>query len=247
MIKQHNAFPYVRQRTVRRLRPYVRRRAPISLASSGLLFITGCAASTAVHPSAQGLVSIQSAVTCPAPPSHAAIADPPRHFAVAPHLVLSHNIGYCAYIATSRGVISVRLRPEHAPNAVADFIDLAQRGFYDGLRFYQTCPATSGATCPVGASIALSGDPTETGSGGPGYSVASDPVIGNYLFGAVAMYGNDPSTIGSQFMVSMGDSHTLARKYDIFGQVTGGIPALAELQKGDTITWIAVLPTAPEP
>jgi cyclophilin family peptidyl-prolyl cis-trans isomerase len=98
-----------------------------------------------------------------------------------------------------------------------------------------------------GASIALTGDPTESGNGSPGYSVASDPVIGNYLFGAVAMYGNDPSTIGSQFFVSMGDSHSLARKYDIFGQVTGGIPALAEVQKGDTITWIAILPTAPEP
>jgi|GEM_PF-3066316 len=247
MIKQHKAFSYVRQRTVRSRRAYVRRRTTLALTTGALLFITGCAASGAAHPTAQGLVSIQSAVTCPAPPGHVAIADPPRHFAVAPHLVRTHDIGYCAYIATTRGVISVRLRPEYAPNAVADFMDLVQHGYYDGLRIYQTCPATSGATCPAGASIALSGDPTETGTGGPGYTVASDPVIGDYLYGTVAMYGSDPSTIGSQFFISTGDSHTLARRYDIFGQVTGGIPALAELLKGDTITWIAVIPTAPEP
>jgi cyclophilin family peptidyl-prolyl cis-trans isomerase len=247
MIKLHKALSYVRQRTFELTHSYVRRRTVATLSLGAILFLTGCATTTSVNESAQGLVSIQSAITCPAPPVHAAVIDPPRHFAAAPHLVVTRDIGYCAYIDTSRGVISVRLRPEYAPKAVADFVYLARQGFYDGLTFYQSCPATTGATCPAGGSFALAGDPSGTGSGGPGYSVASDPVVGDYLFGAVAMYSTNPADIGSQFFISTGDSHTLARRYDIFGQVTDGIPALAEVHKGDTIVWVAILETAPEP
>ncbi|MGD0193878.1 MAG: peptidylprolyl isomerase [Candidatus Dormibacteria bacterium] len=157
------------------------------------------------------------------------------------------DIGYCAFIDTAAGVISIRLRPEYAPHAVSDFVWLAQHGFYDGLSFYQACPAISGPPCPDTAPVALAGDPTNTGTGGPGYSVASDPVVGEYLFGAVAMYGSSASRIGSQFLISKGDSSSLARKYDIFGQVTDGFGALAAVQKGTPIIWIAIVMTAPEP
>jgi cyclophilin family peptidyl-prolyl cis-trans isomerase len=247
MMKLHKAISCVRQRTNTRCLAYVRQRTVAFLGVSALLFMTSCATSPAAQTTSQGLVSIQSAVTCPSPPTHTANIDPPRSVVAAPRLIRNRSIGYCADIDTSRGVISVRLRPEHAPNAVADFVYLAQHGFYDGLTFYQSCPATTGVACPKGATIALSGDPTGTGSGNAGYTVAADPVVGDYLFGAVAMYGSITSSIGSQFFISTGDSHTLARKYDIFGQVTEGIPALAQLQKGDTIIWIAIVVTAPEP
>jgi cyclophilin family peptidyl-prolyl cis-trans isomerase len=186
-------------------------------------------------------------VTCPAPPAHTAVIDPSRTFSVAPRTVIKHNVGYCAYIDTSHGIISVRLRPEFAPKAVNDFVFLAEHGFYDGLSVYQVCPDTTGPVCPAQASLAIAGDPTSTGTGGPGYSLASDPVVGEYLFGAVAMYGGNPAAIGSQFFMSRGDSRGVGRKYDIFGQVTDGIPALAELRKGDTIIWIAIAVTPPEP
>lgn len=172
---------------------------------------------------------------------------PTRVFSAAPTRVIARNLGYCAFVATSRGIISIRLRPEFAPNAVNDFVFLAEHGFYDGLTFYQMCPATSGVICPPHATAALTGDPTGTGVGGPGYTVKADPVVGEYLFGAVAMYEPATSTLGSQFFISRGDSTAAPRKYDIFGQVTDGIPALALLQKGDTILWVAVVSTAPEP
>jgi cyclophilin family peptidyl-prolyl cis-trans isomerase len=162
-------------------------------------------------------------------------------------LTVAKDTGYCAYVDTAAGVISIRLRPEYAPHAVSDFVSLAQHGFYDGLTFYQVCPAISGPACPDTAPVALAGDPTNTGAGGPGYSVSSDPVVGEYLFGAVAMYGTDASKIGSQFLVSKGDSSSLARKYDIFGQVTNGFAALAAVQKGTPIMWVAIVVTAPEP
>ncbi|MHB8488576.1 MAG: peptidylprolyl isomerase [Candidatus Dormibacteria bacterium] len=245
-MKLLKGIPYVRQRTVARHATYVRLRTLTLTCISSVLALTSCTSNATPHAS-PGLVTIQTAVTCPAPPSHTAVAIPLRYFTTTPRLTLGHNLGYCAYIDTTGGLISVRLRPEYAPHAVSDFIYLAQHGFYDGLTFYQVCPATTGATCPGAAPIALAGDPTATGAGGSGFTVASDPVVGDYLFGAVAMYGSAPSRIGSQFFVSKGDSSSLARKYDIFGQVTDGIPALASLRKGSLIMWIAIEVTAPEP
>lgn len=246
MMKLLKGLLYVRQRTVMSRFAYVGSRTFVILSVFALPGLTSCASSATTSPT-PGLVTIQTAVTCPVPPSHNAVASPERHFASTPRLTLGHNVGYCAYIDTAAGIISVRLRPEYAPHAVSDFIYLAQHGFYDGLTFFQVCPAATVVTCPAGAPLALAGDPTGTGTGGPGYSVASDPVVGNYLFGAVAMYGTAASKIGSAFFISKGDSSSVARKYDIFGQVTDGIPALAVLQKGSIIKWIAISITAPEP
>ena len=216
-------------------------------ATGAALLMTSCGSPTTASTTSPHLASIQSAVTCPAPPAHAAVTNPSRTFSAAPARVIQHKVGYCAYLDTSRGVISVRLRPEYAPTAVNDFVYLAQHGFYDGLTFYQTCPDTTGAACPAHAAAVVAGDPTTTGTGGPGFTVKADPVIGQYLFGAVAMLSGNPSLIGSQFFMSTGDSSGVARRYDIFGQVTDGLPALAGLQKGDRVLWVAILATAPEP
>jgi peptidylprolyl isomerase len=224
-----------------------RRRTFALGAACAAILVAGCGSPSAPK-SANHLASIQSAVTCPAPAAHTAVAHPSRALdAAAPPRVIQRNVGYCAYIATARGILSVRLRPEYAPNAVNDFVYLAEHGFYDGLTFYQVCPDATGSPCPARTTAAVAGDPTRTGTGGPGYTVRSDPVIGQYLFGAVAMYGSNPRVIGSQFFISKGDSSRAARTYDIFGQVTDGIPALALLQKGDKILWVAVVSTAPEP
>jgi cyclophilin family peptidyl-prolyl cis-trans isomerase len=245
-MKLQKALRYVRQRTNISRIAYVRSRTQRVIGSCALLVLTGCG-SAAVAQGTPGLVTIQTAVTCPAPPAHTAVTHPPRSFAAAPRLTVAKDIGYCAYIDTAAGIISIRLRPEYAPHAVSVFVSLAQHGFYDGLTFYQVCPAISGPVCPETAPVALAGDPTNTGTGGPGYSVTSDPVVGEYLFGAVAMYGTSASRIGSQFLISKGDSSSLARKYDIFGQVTNGFGALAAVQKGTPIIWVAIVVTAPEP
>ena len=223
-----------------------RRRVATVCAGGAAALLVSCGTSSKPA-SPTHLATIQTAITCPAPPLHTALIDPTRTFTVPPKSVIGRDVGYCAYIATTRGTISVRLRPEYAPKAVNDFVTLADHGFYDGLTFYQVCPDAAGPPCPSNVTAAITGDPTGTGNGGPGYTVTPDPVIGQYLFGAVAMYGGSGSTVGSQFFISRGDDTGLPRKYDIFGQVTDGIPALATLQKGDTVLWIAVEQTAPEP
>jgi peptidylprolyl isomerase len=230
-----------------RMRLHNVRNRTLATGAASLTFVLASCGSPAAATNAPHLASIQSAVVCPAPPAHNAVVNPSRTFTASPARVIKSNVGYCAYIATKGGIISVRLRPEHAPNAVNDFVYLAEHGYYDGLAFYQTCPATTGPSCPAGAVAAVAGDPSGTGSGGPGYSVKADPVVGEYLYGAVAMYGSDTSTIGSRFFISTGDSSTMARDFDIFGQVTDGIPALASLQKGAVILWVTVVATAPEP
>ena len=213
--------------------------------AGALIALTSCGTPTSA--ASPHLATIQSAVVCPAPPTHAPIAHPIRHYTSAPKSSLSSSVGYCAYIATVHGVISVRLRPEYAPKAVNNFVFLARQGFYDGLSFDQVCPAAIGLACPGTAPIAIAGEPTASDTGGPGYSVSSDPVIGKYLFGSVAMYSSASSRLGSEFMISKGDSQALPRRYDIFGQVTDGIVSLVEVQKGDTILWVAIEATSPEP
>lgn len=231
----------VRQRTQRR----VRRHKETLACAGAVAVLTSCGTPSAA--ATPHLVTIQSAVTCPAPPVHTARVAPIRHYESAPKAALNARVGYCAYINTVDGVVSIRLRPEYAPKAVNDFVYLAERGFYDGLTFNQICPATAGIACPGQVPVAIAGDPSGSGSGGPGYSLKADPVVGEYLFGAVAMYTSGSNMLGSQFFVSTGDAHALLPRYDIFGQVTDGFPALVALRKGDRILWIAIAVTAPEP
>src|SRR6202049_1308383 len=132
----------------------LRRRTFAIGAACAAILVAGCGSPSAPK-SANHLASIQSAVTCPAPPAHTGVAHPSRAFDAAPSRVIQRNVGYCAYIATARGILSVRLRPEYAPNAVNDFVYLAEHGFYDGLTYYQLCPAVTGPSCPVHATAAV--------------------------------------------------------------------------------------------
>jgi peptidylprolyl isomerase len=233
---------------MRRDRVPARHRLGLVVLGAGLGLVACASSSSPATPTARPtLRAIQSAVVCPTAPIHTAVVNPPRHFTSPPGAVISASSGYCAYVATAAGVISMRLRPEFAPNTVNDFVYLAQRGFYDGLSFFEVCPDPADQKCPGSAPIALAGDPTHSGSGGPGYSIAAEPVIGEYLLGAVAMYGDDPTRTGSEFFISKGDSRSLPNRYVIFGQITDGIPALASLRKGAEVLWIAVEATGPQP
>ena len=208
---------------------------------------TGCGGSSKPTPTSSSIPPFSlSAVVCPpGPANHTAVANPPRHFSHPPRQVIAPSKGYCAYVMTTAGLISVRLRPEFAPNTVNNFVYLAEQGFYDGLSFYRVCPDASDPACPAQAPIAVAGDPTGTGSGGPGYTLPAEPVVGQYLLGAVAMYSSDPKSIGSQFFLSKGDGRSLPRTYVLFGQVTDGIVPLVALKKANTILWIDIEPTSP--
>ena len=130
-----------------------------------------------------------------------------------------------AVIETTVGTIQFELLDEIAPKAAGNFSTLAKKGFYDGVIFHRVVPGF----------VIQGGDPTGTGSGGPGYKFADEPVHGDYGRGALAMANAGPNTNGSQFFICHADLRgRLPKNYTVFGQVTRGL---------DVVDVIAAAPT----
>lgn len=154
--------------------------------------------------------------------------------------VIGNNKIYCAGINTNRGLIVVELDPKIAPKTVNNFVFLAQNHFYDGLTFHRVLKT------PI--SIAQGGDPEGTGSGGPGYQFADEPVQGSYTAGTIAMANSGPNTNGSQFFIDTADnSSKLGKQYNLFGHVVQGLnvaQALTLVENGsakpDTMNYVVV-------
>ena len=130
-----------------------------------------------------------------------------------------------ATIDTDKGAIEIELHTESAPKATANFIDLARKGFYDGVVFHRLVPGfvIQGGDGEYGHIDRL--DRGRLGTGGPGYKFADEPFEGDYGRGAVAMANAGPNTNGSQFFVCLADlsGGRLPKKYTLFGQVTKGM------------------------
>lgn len=113
-----------------------------------------------------------------------------------------------AVISTPRGVIRVRLTPEQTPATVANFVNLAKRGYYDGLSFHRVIPDF----------MIQGGDPLGTGTGGPGYEFADEVSANDKMApGTLAMANAGPATNGSQFFIVEGTPSHLNGKHTIFG------------------------------
>ena len=112
-----------------------------------------------------------------------------------PPMTINENGSYTALMKTSMGNITIRLDPTQAPKTVNNFVFLSKQGFYDGVTFHRVIPGF----------MIQGGDPTGTGSGGPGYQFADElPHAGQYKIGSVAMANAGPNTNGSQFFIITG-------------------------------------------
>lgn len=121
---------------------------------------------------------------------------------------------YTARLETSHGTVDVELFADDAPNTVNNFVSLAREGFYDGTPFHRV----------VKGFVVQGGDPTGTGTGGPGYTFADEPISKEYERGTLAMANAGPNTNGSQFFICLEDLRgSLPKNYTIFGKVTGGL------------------------
>jgi len=130
-----------------------------------------------------------------------------------PPITIDPGRQYLATIKTNFGDIVVQLFPKDAPLAVNNFVFLARQGFFDGVKFHRV----------VKGFVIQSGDPTGTGTGGPGYKFADEKVTRDYVAGILAMANAGPNTNGSQFFITLADIRArLSKNYTIFGQVTGG-------------------------
>lgn len=154
----------------------------------------------------------------------------PRRYSSA-NQVIDPTRRYRATIATERGDIVIALDPSRAPATVNSFVFLAREGFYDGLTFHRV----------VDDFVIQGGCPEGTGRGGPGYTFPDEPVVGDYIAGAVAMANSGPNSNGSQFFICTADDrHKLARQYNLFGQVVAGMEVVEAIRPGDVMRSVTV-------
>jgi peptidyl-prolyl cis-trans isomerase A (cyclophilin A) len=140
-----------------------------------------------------------------------------------------------ATIETDKGAIEIELHAEGAPKATANFIELARKGYYDGVVFHRLVPdfVIQGGDGEYGHIDRL--DRGRLGTGGPGYKFADEPFEGDYVRGAVAMANAGPNTNGSQFFITEVPTPHLTRKHTIFGEVVQGfdiVGRIARVPKG---------------
>ena len=141
-----------------------------------------------------------------------------------PEMAIDIEKGYTAVVKTSEGDITLELFTRDAPKTVNNFVFLARQGYYGDVIFHRV----------IDGFMIQTGDPTGTGTGGPGYKFADEPVRRQYTKGTVAMANAGPNTNGSQFFIVHGDRVALPPNYTIFGKVTDGL---------DVVDAIATTPT----
>jgi cyclophilin family peptidyl-prolyl cis-trans isomerase len=130
-----------------------------------------------------------------------------------------------AIIDTDKGVIEIELYVKGAPKAANNFVELARKGYFDGVIFHRIVPGfvIQGGDGQYGHIDRL--EIGALGTGGPGYKFADEPFEGDYARGTVAMANAGPNTNGSQFFICLEDlsGGKLPKKYTLFGQVTAGL------------------------
>ncbi len=126
-----------------------------------------------------------------------------------------------ATLQTNHGAIEIELYDDDAPTTVGNFLKLARDGFYDGVIFHRVIPDF----------MIQGGDPTGTGSGGPGYQFEDEFNDHKVDRGALAMANAGPNTNGSQFFIVTADSCPwLDGKHTVFGRVTGGMDVVEAIE-----------------
>jgi peptidylprolyl isomerase/peptidyl-prolyl cis-trans isomerase B (cyclophilin B) len=147
----------------------------------------------------------------------------PQRYDGPPPATIDLALEYSARLRPEHGDIEIRLRPDLAPVSVNSFVFLAREGFYDGSTFHRVIPGF----------IAQGGDPTGSGRGGPGYTVADELSDAPFDAGAVGFANSGPDTNGSQFFVVLAEAHQLNGRYTLFGEVTAGMDVAWSLRPRD--------------
>jgi cyclophilin family peptidyl-prolyl cis-trans isomerase/HEAT repeat protein len=130
-----------------------------------------------------------------------------------------------ARIETERGAFTLRLAPRDATLTVGNFLALARRGYFDGVRIHRVAPGF----------VVQDGDPTGTGNGGPGYEIRDELNPTPYDTGTVGMALSGPDTGGSQWFVTQAPQPHLDGGYTVFGRVIAGMDVVARIEQGDRI------------
>lgn len=137
-----------------------------------------------------------------------------------------------ATIKTTKGDIDVEFFSDDAPVTVSNFVNLAERGYYDGVVFHRVIPDF----------MVQTGDPNGTGTGGPGYEFGDEctPSRRHDSPGVLSMANRGPATNGSQFFITHLPTPHLDGKHTVFGKVTSGQDVVDAIAQGDSMTAIEV-------
>lgn len=136
-----------------------------------------------------------------------------------------------ANIHTHEGDIILDLDFKSAPNTVANFIELATKGFYNGLMFHRVIPGF----------IVQGGDPEGSGKGGPGYTIDDEFSKLKHTTGVISMANRGPNTGGSQFFITQAPQPHLDGKHAVFGSVVKGQDVVCRIEQGDTIISVEIV------
>jgi cyclophilin family peptidyl-prolyl cis-trans isomerase len=142
-----------------------------------------------------------------------------------PALVIDTKKKYQATLHTEKGDIVLELFADKTPKTVNNFVFLSKEGFYDEVIFHRV----------IANFMAQCGDPTGTGTGGPGYKFADefDPSLKHSKPGILSMANSGPGTNGSQFFITHVPTPWLDGKHSVFGQVVGGMDVLMSIPPRD--------------
>ena len=155
---------------------------------------------------------------------------PAKRYNAPPQMQIETNRTYHVVIKTNKGDIHLELNPAEAPMTVNNFVALASDGYYDGVTFHRVVPRF----------VIQGGDPTGTGSGGPGYQFQDEAVKRPYKAGTVAMANAGPNTNGSQFFICLEDQPGLPPNYTIFGDTVAGMDVVRNIRVGDVMQSVTV-------
>jgi cyclophilin family peptidyl-prolyl cis-trans isomerase len=159
------------------------------------------------------------ATPCPAPDGS---SPKTQRFDGPPPMCINPDHRYTAEMVTSKGTLVIALDAASAPKTVNSFVFLARYHYYEGIVFHRVIPGF----------MLQGGDPTGTGSGGPGYRFDDElPKPGRYEIGSVAMANAGPNTNGSQFFVISGPSGVrLPPQYSLFGKTVKGLDVVTSIE-----------------
>jgi cyclophilin family peptidyl-prolyl cis-trans isomerase len=142
-----------------------------------------------------------------------------------PEMALDLYKDYHANLVTEKGTVRIRLFAEQAPETVNNFVFLAREGYFDGTTFHRV----------IEGFMAQGGDPTGTGTGGPGYSIRDEfhPNLRHDKPGILSMANRGPNTGGSQFFITHAATPWLDDRHAIFGEVVEGMEVVNALRERD--------------
>ncbi len=138
-----------------------------------------------------------------------------------------------AKITTKYGDMIIELFEDETPNTVANFVSLIEKGYYDGLKFHRVVPDF----------VIQGGDPTGSGSGGPGYRIKCEAETNKtkHTRGVLSMAHAGKDTGGSQFFITHRATPHLDGKHTVYGRVISGVEIVDKVQQGDVMTKVVML------